>query len=173
MGFGAGPVYQPVRKCFSILMTRVTVPATCCLSALFAGREGQRSQLRPPGSWFLALSTIRKSPFIQSGQQVTGPTWPSVPRSPACYPRVPLPSTLGSTEGRLPALTPLHSVAQLPHHWLLLPLCLSLSRLPSPAEGLSHPPTPRDDPSHLLPTWPVEENVEMGLRGGGRGAGAP
>ena len=103
---GAGPVYQLVRKWFSILMTRVTVPATCCLSALFAGREGQRSQLRPPGSWFLALSTIKKSPFIQSGWQVTGPTWLSVPRSPACYPRVPLlPPPSGAVKGgSLPSL---------------------------------------------------------------------
>ena len=97
---GAGPVYQLVRKCFSILMTHVTVPATCCLSALFAGREGQRSQLRPRGSWFLALSTIKKSAFIQSGWQVTGPTWPSVPRSPACCPRVPLlPPPSGAVKG--------------------------------------------------------------------------
>lgn len=59
----------------------------------------------------------------------------------------PPPSTLGSSEGRLPPLTPLHIVARLPHHWLHF---LCVSRLPSPTEGLSHPPTLRDDPSRLL-----------------------
>lgn len=181
-GLGPGPVYQLVWKCFDMLTTHVTVSVTCCLSALFVWSEGQEG-CWGPGTGFLAISTIRKIPFTQSGRQVTAPTWPSLSRPIADTQRVPRLLCAGSSGGRLPPPTPFRTAwwlqalaragdcpaASLDHglggldFWFL---CAdSLSPLSSPAWGpfdthlRSHPPSSRQGPFPSLSVGPWRQKL--------------
>ena len=117
-GLGTGPVYQLVRKCFSILTTRVTVSATCCLSTLFVGREGGKGKVAGPlGELVSSHFHYQKNSFHSEWVVGHCSHLAQSPKAPGLPPEGPPPSpALGYSEGRLPSPSSFpHSIlAQLP-----------------------------------------------------------
>lgn len=103
-GLGTGPVYQLVRKCFSILTTRVTVSATCYLSTLFAEREGGKGKAAGPlGELVSSHFHYQKNSFHSEWVAGHCSHLAQRPKAPGLPPEgPPPPPALGYSEGRLP-----------------------------------------------------------------------